>query len=49
MLPRDTANVNALKYTCGIFIFAFFNDSIESIAENNIKNVKTHLKPIEIL
>ena len=32
-----------------IVILAFFNDSIEIMAENNIKNVKTHLKQIEIL
>ena len=36
LLRRDTANVNALKLTCVIVIFAFLNDSIENITENNI-------------
>ena len=27
----------------------FLNDSIANISENNIKNVKTHRKPIEIV
>ena len=49
LLPRDIANVNALLQICLIVILAFLNNSIENlIIENNIKNVKTRLKLIEI-